>query len=419
MKKSFKYIDLFAGAGGLSEGFISEEFSPIAHVEKDAHACKTILTRVGYHHLKENKRLEEYFSYLKGEITYSDFIQKIPEELIRSVINKEISEESFEEITTQINVDKVDVIIGGPPCQAYSVVGRARVREEDKRVADPRRFLYKQYIKFILKYQPKIFVFENVPGILNTKDKDGIKFIEKIKAEFEEVGYTIDFQILDSSLFGVLQKRLRVIIIGWKTELPLNYPSFENESIDNSNWLVKRDILDDLPQLQANQNWTSFEYAGTPSDYLIDSSLRSNFDVLTQHNARFTNENDKEIYRRTIAKWYDEGKRLHYTELPEELKTQKNQSSFLNRFSVVEGNMPYAHTMVAHIAIDGHYYIHPDPCQSRSITVREAARIQSFPDNYYFEGSRSSAFTQIGNAVPPLMAKVIAKKIKEMLWKIN
>jgi len=139
---------------------------------------------------------------------------------------------------------------------------------------------------------------------------------------------------------------------------------------------------------------------------------------VTQHIARPHNERDLKIYNIAINKWLNQKERLKYPDLPEELKTHKNQKSFLDRYKVVD-IFGLSHTMVAHIAKDGHHYIYPDKNQVRSLSVREAARIQSFPDNYYFEGGRSAAFKQIGNAVPPLMSKEIAKKIKELLCQKN
>ena len=152
--------------------------------------------------------------------------------------------------------------------------------------------------------------------------------------------------------------------------------------------------------------------------YLCKSGIRGELNFTTQHVARPINDNDRKIYKIAIDKWLNERQRLNYAQLPVELQTHRNKKSFLNRFNVVD---PYGccHTVVAHIAMDGHYYIYPtlNPTFEtvRSITVREAARLQSFPDDYYFEGSRTSAFKQIGNAVPVVLAQRIAEAIKKML----
>ena len=140
-------------------------------------------------------------------------------------------------------------------------------------------------------------------------------------------------------------------------------------------------------------------------------------DILTWHVARPNIARDREIYKMVIHTWNTEKRRLKYTDLPPELCTHRNRTAFLDRFKVVAGDLPFSHTLVAHISKDGHYFIHPDYGQARSISVREAARIQSFPDNFFFEGSRTSAFVQIGNAVPPLMASGIAQALKREMMK--
>ena len=253
-----------------------------------------------------------------------------------------------------------------------------------------------------------MFVFENVPGLLTANQG---KYFKNLQTYLKRVGYQIDWRTLNASDFGVLQNRKRIIIVGWKIGSKYNFP--ELKPIKH-NYLVD-DLLNDLPAMQAGEE--NNEYAGEPSKYLKRFSLRTKNDVLTYHIARPHIQRDKEIYRKTILAWKNGHKRLKYSSLPAELRTHKNVSSFLDRFKIVEGDMPVCHTMMAHISKDGHYFIHPDIEQARSITVREAARLQSFPDSYYFEGGRTAAFTQIGNAVPPLMAKAIAEKIKEQLEK--
>lgn len=149
------------------------------------------------------------------------------------------------------------------------------------------------------------------------------------------------------------------------------------------------------------------------------TGIRKQNDILTDHQTRRVREVDRYIYRIAIEMWNDNHKRMSYNDLPQELQFHRNNTSFLDRYKVVEGDMPYAHTMLAHISKDGHYYIHPDAEQCRSLSVREAARIQSFPDDFYFEGPRTAKFVQIGNAVPPLMANAIAEAIKEELNRLE
>jgi DNA (cytosine-5)-methyltransferase 1 len=414
--KALNYIDLFAGAGGLSEGFIRAGFNPIAHVEMNKDACDTIKTRTAYHWLKENGKTKIYTDYLRSEIKNKEELwNKIPKHLIDSVINKEISEKSlpdiFKTIDEELNNRNVDLIIGGPPCQAYSVVGRARKDME----SDPRNHLYKHYVKFLEKYKPKMFVFENVPGILSAKNGE---YLNKIFKAVKKAGYEVAIppkNHLNAKDFGVLQDRKRVIIIGWKKELNLTYPDFE--TIEQK-FQISSDLFSDLIPLNNGEGTlNAIEYAKPSTEYLKQTNIRNGLDFVTQHIVRPNNENDLEIYQIAIEQW-NQGKRLNYAELPQRLIKHSNTDSFVNRFQVVNGN-GISHTVVAHIAMDGHYYIHPDKKQNRSISVREAARIQSFPDDYFFEGSRTAAFKQIGNAVPPLMAQKIADKLKNILWKIT
>jgi DNA (cytosine-5)-methyltransferase 1 len=408
------FIDLFAGAGGLSEGFIQAGFNPIVHVEMNKDACDTLKTRAAYHWLKKNNKEKIYYDYLKSENKVKEeFWKNVPENVINSVIHREISKESipeiFNKIDSELNGNKVHLIIGGPPCQAYSVAGRAR--DPKGMQDDPRNFLYKYYIEFLEKYKPDMFVFENVPGILSAKNGE---YLNKIFDAVKEVGYKLAIppkNYLNSKDFGVLQDRKRVIIIGWKEDLDLSYPEFKTTV---NNFEILKDLFSDLKPLKNGEGTlNAVEYTKPTTDYLKQTNIRNGLDFVTQHIARPNNENDLEIYQIAVDQW-NNGKRLNYAQLPTRLIKHSNTHSFVNRFQVVNGR-GISHTVVAHIAMDGHYYIHPDKKQNRSISVREAARIQSFPDDYFFEGSRTAAYKQIGNAVPPLMAQKIAQKIREMI----
>ena len=413
MAYTFNFIDLFAGAGGLSEGFIRAGFTPIAHIEMNKYACDTLRSRMAYHYLKQHNRLEEYIKYLKekqeGE-SGQKLWEKVPDEVIDSVINKEISDETLADLF--IKVDKlkgnkqVDFIIGGPPCQAYSIVGRARDPKNMKK--DPRNFLYKYYLQFLKRYEPKMFVFENVPGILSAQN--GIH-LENILKGIDKAGYKIELKKLKASDYGVLQNRERVIIVGWRKELNLKYPELEKEE---NPYKILPDLFSDLPERQQGEGSLTdiVQYVAPATGYLQQSKVRNSLDFTTQHIARPHNLIDLEIYKRAIKLWLEKKARLNYADLPPELQKHNNKQAFLNRFQVVN-HEGCCHTVVAHIAMDGHYYIYPSLKQIRSITVREAARIQSFPDDYYFEGSRTAAFKQIGNAVPVILAEKIANKIKE------
>ena len=412
------FIDLFAGAGGLSEGFIRAGFEPIAHVEMDEAACFTLKTRTAYHFLKSENKYDIYISYLKGEISREELYSHLPKALLDSIINLPIGPELNSYVHDSISKlrkgRKIDLIIGGPPCQAYSLVGRAR--SDDGMKSDPRNNLYIEYAGYLEDYNPKMFVFENVIGLKSAK---GGAYLRKMEELFLAKGYQMKLFTLEATNFGVLQKRRRVVIVGWKKELKIRIPDLEAITID-SNYKVNT-LFVDLPKINAGEGTNKYStYVTGTNDYLNQSFIRNGIDILTQHVARPHTKQDKAIYKIAIKKWDKKRERLNYNDLPEKLKTHNNRTSFFDRFKVVASDEPHSQTVVAHIAKDGHYYIHPDIDQNRSITVREAARLQSFPDDYYFEGvkegaNRTAAFKQIGNAVPPLMAQEIANTIKTIL----
>ena len=405
--RTYTYIDLFAGTSALSEGFLRHGFVPVAHVEMNEDACFTIKTRLAYHYLNSKNNITSYNQYLRGEISRDNLYNLIPDSFISSVINKEISDDSIDSIFEQIDKrllkqhrKKVDFIVGGPPCQAFSMLNRHNENIAD----DDRCLLYLHYGKFLKKYRPIGFVFENVLGLLSSKKNH----FENIKEHFKDLGYKVHYVKLNAADYGTLQNRQRIIIFGWRKTRDRGCPIIPKI---NNPWTCE-DIFSDLPSINAGEFGST--YITEPTQYLREFGIRTDKDILTLHMARPLNSIDAEKYKMAVEMWIKKGKRIKNSDFPDEIRTINNTTSFLDRFKVVdlEGK---CHTIIAHIAKDGHYYIYPSTQTIRSISVREAARIQSFPDNFYFEGSRSAMLKQIGNAVPPLMAYAIAKAIKEIL----
>ncbi|HIH70545.1 DNA cytosine methyltransferase [Methanothermobacter thermautotrophicus] len=402
-------IDIFAGAGGLTEGFLRSGYTFVSHIEMDRNAIQTLETRGLYHHLQRNGDPEDYTEYVNGEIGREELFGRYPDFDSELYMNIELTEENrdmvIETIRSKMNdmgAVSVDGIIGGPPCQAYSYAGRSRKNMEN----DRRNYLYLLYIKFLKEFQPEFFVFENVPGMKSAKR--GL-ILSDFQRKVTELGYKLDFGVHDAFDFGVPQRRRRIIVIGHR--MGDEMIQFDKERYGGT----VHDLLSDLPALEPGEGTDGpQEYRCKPSPILEEMGIRGDRDVLRHHRARRHNPRDREIYRRTIDAWNSERRRLKYTELPLELRTHRNTRSFLDRYKVVAGDLPFSHTVVAHISKDGHYYIHPDREQARSLTVREAARIQSFPDNYIFEGPMTSKYRQIGNAVPPLMSEKIALKLYEI-----
>lgn len=417
MSRKLSFISLFSGGGGLSEGFIRAGFHPIAHVESDRAACYTLLTRMAYHWMKEQRREKQYSDYLNSRLTRPEFYALIPERITNSIINATISKETLPQIfnrtDTALDNQKLDLIIGGPPCQAYSLVGRSRVQNRMK--GDRRNYLYVYYADFLRKFKPTYFVFENVTGLLSAKDTEDKLYFDAMRDLFRNCGYETEYKIISAENYGVLQRRKRIILVGRKGSSAGFYP-------EPDKWepgVQVREIFSDLPSINAGEGDTGpcriRSYDGT---WQYEAGIRNGDIPVTWHQARPNTEQDLEIYRTAVNLWNKKKKRLNYNSLPERLKSHKHRDSFLDRFKVVAEDISFSHTVVAHIAKDGHYYIHPDINQNRSITPREAARLQTFPDDYYFEGinsipARTSVFRQIGNAVPVLLARKIAEKLKE------
>lgn len=415
LKMTLNLIDLFSGAGGLTEGFSTHnEFNILGHVEKDYSASLTLKVRETFHYLKKKKKLKVYRDYLNNKIDLDTLFKHVPSSILDKVINEEISQNTltkiFEELDSKIQNNKVHGIIGGPPCQAYSTIGRAiniKKKESDERI-----YLYKFYIKFLEKYNPDFFIFENVKGLLSFKDTNGKLLLPQIKRDFEKSGYKIKYEVINTKFFDVAQSRERIIIFGSKKEFN-DFPTLFFYFLNNkksSKIPTVHEAFCGLPNLkngEINNNYT------TEKNKYINRYIRTTRNLpLTQNIARPHNERDLKIYK-LVSFAKQSGINLKYNELEQSLKTHKHDDKFLDRYKALKWDEP-AHTIVAHIAKDGHHYIHPDIRQNRSITVREAARLQGFPDDFYFEQSRTAAFTQIGNAVPPILSQKFSETIFEI-----
>lgn len=419
---SMKIIDLFSGAGGLTEGFRNPNFDIICHVEKDLSASKTLQLRDAYHYLKDTGNLKLYTDFLYGKFNSDKLFEIIPKDILNKTINTEINDHTINDIFKTIDhklskIDKISGVIGGPPCQAYSTIGRATNRKIKS--SDVRIYLYRYYIDFLKKYSPDFFVFENVKGLLSFKDIDNSylftkkngKLIGKMYDEFKAIGYTLDYRVMNTKDYGVPQSRERIIIFGTKNNNTDLINDFFDKLEQTKEAIVSvHTALEDLPALHAGEEINS--YKKKANNYIEKHYRINNRLPLTQNIARPHNKRDLNIYKLVVSS-KENGHNLKYNELPDRLKTHKSDDKFLDRFKALSWDQP-SHTVVAHIAKDGHHYIHPDNKQNRSITVREAARLQGFPDDFYFESSRTSAFTQIGNAVPPIFSEKIAQVITEL-----
>lgn len=434
-------IDLFSGGGGLSEGFHDNGYKIVAQVEKDHWACETLKTRIIYHFLKQENNLNLYNDYLLQRNSHMSIdsdrkliFNKHPEliEILNhTVLNRKFGNPASDSSATSTkdiinllekslkfhNKNSVNIIIGGPPCQAYSLVGRSRMKEQAAR--DPRNYLFYHYLSIVKEYRPEIFIFENVPGLLNAKK--GLVF-EKIKEEFDSIGYRIltgtekedKKNIIDFADFGIPQRRKRVLLFGIRHDLKISYPDYKKYQYKWGQKLTVKDVISDLPMLHPGQgdDHNVANYPHSPLN-LFQEEMRNNSVGVINHKARRLNNRDKEIYK-LVIKAAEEGLQLKYPDLPAHLKTHKNEQSFVDRFKVHWWNNT-PHTVVAHISKDGHYNIHPDLKQTRALTVREAARVQTFYDNHIFEGPRTAQYIQVGNAVPPLMSNIIAKAIQDKM----
>ncbi len=399
MNKKLNFIDLFAGCGGLSEGFYKQGFQGLTHVEFDHFACKTLKTRMKHYGYNDPEN-----SVLELDITSKNVISKI---------------------TKVVGSKKVDLIIGGPPCQSFSTLGRAK--DGEGMINDPRNFLFESYIKVLNKFKPKVFVFENVIGLLSAKINGELivaKILKELGKNYKVVSNP-NSMVLNSADYGVPQIRKRVIIIGVRKDIEISADQFYNTikktHCDPSekgtsklkNYVTVKEAIAELPKLKPGEGLKKVLFRPKEANEFL-SQIRPNSKYeLLDHISRTHNELDIQRYVAMSKNKWDFSELLYNSP---ELNHPKARV-FNNSYVVQHWNMP-SKTIIAHLYKDGNQFIHPDYKQGRTLTPREAARLQSFPDNFVFEGSRTQQFKQIGNAVPPLFSEAIAKSIKQILNKL-
>lgn len=400
-----KTIDLFAGCGGLMDGFEqSGKYETLAAVEWEKAPCRNL-----------EKRLNTKWNYKDSEKRVLRFDIQRTDELFNGWDDSEYGKS--EGLNKLIGDNKLDLIIGGPPCQAYSIAGR--VRDEHGMKNDYRNYLFESYLKVVNKYKPKAFVFENVPGILSAQPGDR-PIIEIIKESFQKTGYLVldDLKnaIIDFTEYGVPQNRKRIIILGlsideYGTEKAKQMLKDFYENVLPSKKCQKRtawDAIGDLPKLYPLGH--DEKYNGKR----ISHSLPEPF--VDNHIARWQSDRDIEVFK--LLEKDIENKEFKYlsTQSLKELYTKvTGHKSNVHKYHVIQKDLP-SNLIPAHLYKDGLRHIHPESSQARSITVREAARLQTFADDYIFEGSNVELFKMIGNAVPPQFSKCLALAIKELLF---
>ncbi len=406
-------IDLFAGCGGLSDGFDqSGKFKTIACVEWEKEPCNTLI-----------KRLSDRWGYKNAEEIVLRFdIQRTSELINGWESDKEYGDSRGLDYLVNKNAKgRVDLIVGGPPCQAYSLAGR--IRDENGMNDDYRNFLFESYLKVVDHYQPKAFIFENVPGLLSA-NPGGVSIVNRITKDFSEKGFVITTDLrgkalVDCSEYGVPQSRKRLVILG------INKKFFETSPEEALNLFYDQI----LSKHKTKQRTVYQAISDLPKIYPLDSPIKQNNKTIS-HFVKDSNSFNNHIPRthslrdigtfKLLTQDIESGENKYATtESLKELyfKTTGKRSN-VHKYHVLRKNKP-SNTIPAHLYKDGLRHIHPDPKQARTITVREAARLQSFADDFVFTGSMTEQFKMIGNAVPPILGKVIADSVYELLETIK
>jgi DNA (cytosine-5)-methyltransferase 1 len=408
--KKYTFIDLFAGCGGLTEGFLeSNKFAALAHVEWETPMINTMRHRLETkwkHTSLEAKQKSIHFDIQKTE----ELIHGLWKDDTKRVYGKDNDDLVINKgINGLVKNQKIDAIIGGPPCQAYSIAGRAQDKNSMK--DDYRNYLFESFATMVEYYKPDFFVFENVPGILSASP-GGILVTERIYDEFSNINYEIPTSkqlkkyIFDSSDFGVPQKRRRVIIIGVNKSSNLNLEEIYSSinKLKSKDKVYVKDAIGHLPKFKPLKD------SKKENGKNISHKKVSKENVF-QHQPRFHNTRDIEIFKKWLENDMNNKPSNERIDFYNDIMgKQSNHAKYRN----LEWNK-LSPTIVAHLYKDGLMFIHPDKEQARSITVKEAALLQSFPNDFEFIGSNGACYKMIGNAVPPKMAEKIALGIANYL----
>ena len=399
-----KTVDLFAGCGGSTEGFAqSGLFETLACVEWESAQCQNL-----------TKRLKEKWSMTDADQRVIRFDIQRTEELLSGFSDEKYGISAGLDALVGSNLD---LVIGGPPCQAYSIAGR--IRDEHGMKNDYRNFLFESYLRIVEHFKPKALVFENVPGLLSAKPGD-TPITELIQKQFSEAGYAIisDLKnaVVDVSDYGVPQKRKRVIILGLRKEIygdqsPILIKKFYEEILPSYKLEKKktlRDAIGDLPGLYPAEKVVIYD--GRKTAHTIAST------VVKNHISRYHNQRDIQLFSMLAADIESGANQYLAIEARKALYTQHTgKTSNIHKYNVLKWNEPST-TIPAHLCKDGLRHIHPDSRQARTITVREAARIQTFPDDYEFIGAMTDQYKMIGNAVPPEFARRLALAVHQLIF---
>lgn len=496
-------VDLFAGPGGLGEGFAAVR-DPNGHgvfdirlsIEKDSVAHRTLSLRSIFRTLSDSKVPDIYYDYLRGDVDSKTFLSATQVRGAAEMALKEAhclelglaDEKHVDALIKQAIGSAGDwVLIGGPPCQAYSMAGRSRRKRVDPGFEDdPKHFLYREYLRIIREFRPAVFVMENVKGMLSSTH-NGQRIFERIISDLSEPAPGIYYDIrsfvnpsrasgldpdeftIQSEDFGIPQMRHRVILLGIRSDragqshrllslrnqkitvrdaifgLPSLRSRLSQEEDSPEHWLsALRDATKGLKGWRAPARLTieslmseaiadarkhrstgaSFIYRDIQPSQNLPSDLASwlhdpKLGGVCQHETRSHMRSDlhRYLFASCFAKEFRYSPKLSIFPrklLPNHKNVDVEAVPFEDRFRVQLSRLPST-TIVSHIAKDGHYYIHPEPSQCRSLTVREAARLQTFPDNYLFEGNRTQQYQQVGNAVPPFLAKQLGEIVADFL----